>query len=73
MAANKAAALNEIFRLLSEQSELLKHWPYTAEQITKDREISARIRGLIDQICVEQSATSALAKVHFEEPVVSRL
>ena len=48
MALRKTEHLNEIFRLLSEQRELLKHLPYSSEQIRKDKEISARIRELID-------------------------
>jgi hypothetical protein len=50
MALRKTEHLSEIFRLLSEQRELLKHLPYSSEQIRKDKEISARIRELIDQI-----------------------
>ncbi len=73
MNAKKEQQLNEIFRLLSEQHELLQHWPYTGEQVSKDREISTRIRELVDQMCVGQSAASALAKVHVEEPVLSTL
>jgi hypothetical protein len=73
MNAKMTRPLSEIFQLLEEQDELLKHWPYTTEQVTKDKEISARIRELVDQICVEQSATSALVKVDSEELVSSIL
>ena len=47
--------MNEIFRLLREQRELLNRWPYSSEQIREDKELSARIRELVDQICAEQS------------------
>jgi hypothetical protein len=73
MNAKMARPLSEIFQLLDEQDELLKHWPYTAEQLTKDKEISTRIRELVDQICAEQSATSALVKVDLEELISSIL
>ncbi len=71
MARGKVAYMNEIFRLLSEQHELLERWPYSSEQIRKDKEISALIRKLVDQICLEQSTAKAmrLAKIHFEKPV----
>jgi len=59
MAPGKTEYLNEILRLLSEQRELLKHPPYSSEQVRKDKEISARIRGLLDQISIEQSAVTA--------------
>jgi hypothetical protein len=59
MAPGTAECLNEIFRLLCEQREVLNHWPLTHEQIAKDKEISSRVRALIDQICNrEQSAKS---------------
>lgn len=73
MNAKTARPLSEIFQLLEEQDDLLKHWPYTTEQVTRDKEISARIRELVDQICVEQSATSALVKVDLEILVSSIL
>ncbi len=73
MNAKTATPLGEIFQLLDEQNEVLRHWPYTAEQVTKDKEISVRIRELVDQICVEQSAISALAGVKAGESVSSRL
>jgi hypothetical protein len=55
MTPGKAECMNEILQLLREQRELLKHWPYSSEQIREDKEISARIRELVDQICAEQS------------------
>jgi hypothetical protein len=61
MALGKTECMDEIFRLLNEQRELLKHLPYSSEQIRKDKEISARIRELINQMCVKQSAASGLA------------
>jgi len=59
MEPRKTECLNEILRLLSEQRELLKHPPYSSEQVRKDKEISACIRGLVDQISVEQSTVEA--------------
>ena len=53
MARGKAEYMNEIFRLLVER-ELLKHMPFSSEQLRKDKEISTRIRQLVDQIFVEQ-------------------
>jgi hypothetical protein len=55
MTLGKAEYMNEILQLLREQRELLKRWPYSSEQIREDKEISARIRELVDQICAEQS------------------
>jgi hypothetical protein len=55
MASVATDALAEILRLLAEQQQLLKNWPYSTEQITRDRQISARIRELVDEICVRQS------------------
>jgi hypothetical protein len=55
MTLGKAEYMNEILRLLREQRELLNRWPYSSEQIREDKEISARIRELVDQICAEQS------------------
>jgi hypothetical protein len=55
MTLGKAEYMNEILRLLVEQRELLNRWPYSSEQIREDKEISARIRELVDQICAEQS------------------
>jgi hypothetical protein len=59
MAPGKAEYLSEIFQLLTEQRELLKHWPYSSEQISTDKRISARIRELVDRICIEQSPAHA--------------
>lgn len=55
MTLGKAEYMNEILRLLREQRELLNRWPYSSEQMREDKEISARIRELVDQICAEQS------------------
>jgi hypothetical protein len=46
--------LDAILRLLNQQRQVLNHWPLTNEQIRKDKEISARIRSLIDQMCTAQ-------------------
>jgi hypothetical protein len=55
MTLGKAECMNEIFRLLCEQRELLNRWAYSSEQIRQDEEISARIDELVDQICAGQS------------------
>lgn len=55
MTLGKAEYMNEIFRLLCEQRELLNRCPYSSELIREDEEISARIDELIDQICAGQS------------------
>jgi len=49
MASADERDVDEIFRLLSEQRDLLTHWPYTNEHIRKEKEIAGRIRKLIDQ------------------------
>jgi len=60
--------MNEIFRLLDEQRELLERVPFSTELVRKDKEISTRIRQLVDQICVEQSTERAkLDVVRFKE------
>jgi DNA-binding NarL/FixJ family response regulator len=56
MALRKRDCLNEIFRLLNEQRELLKDLPSSSEQVRKNHRISARICTLVDRIiCLEQS------------------
>jgi hypothetical protein len=55
MTFGKAEYMNEILQLLRKQRDLLNRWPYSSEQIREDKEISARIRELVDQICAEQS------------------
>lgn len=55
MVSGSDEELNEVFLLLAEQQQLLKHWPYSAEQIERDRTISARIRELVDHVCAEQA------------------
>ncbi len=69
MTSGKSEYMNEIFRLLCEQRELLNRWPYSSEQIREDEEISVRIDELVDQICAGQSIVkfATLPKVHFEE------
>jgi hypothetical protein len=62
MATGKTEYLNEILRLLSEQRDLLKHPSYSSEQPRKDKEISTRIRGLVDQISFEQSTVKAVPR-----------
>lgn len=43
-------SLETILELLSEQHELAQSWPYTVEQITRDKEISERLRQICDQL-----------------------
>lgn len=70
MTLGKTELLDEIFHLLNQQRQLLDRWPLTNEQIRKDKEISARIRSWIDQVCFAQSAAIAVAsdEVDLEEP-----
>lgn len=70
MTLGKTELLDEIFHLLNQQRQLLDRWPLTNEQIRKDKEISARIRSLIDQVCFAQSAAVAVAsaEVDLKEP-----
>lgn len=58
MALGTTYYFDEILRLLTEQNELLRCWPYSNEQVIRDREISARVRELIDQSCAQQSAAA---------------
>ena len=39
-----------IFRILEERRRISEQWPYTADQIRKDKELSVRLRELIDQL-----------------------
>jgi hypothetical protein len=39
-----------VFRILEEQHRISEQWPYTAGQIRRDKELSARLRELIDQL-----------------------
>jgi len=55
VAMEKKEFMSEILRLLSERRELLAHSPHSCEQLEKDKEISARILELVDQICGLQS------------------
>lgn len=69
MTPGKAEYLSEVFQLLTEQRELLQYWPYSSEQISRDKRISARIRELVERICSEQSAanTGVLASLYQKE------
>jgi hypothetical protein len=42
--------METIFRLLDQQRANLGTWPYTPEQLDRDREISARLRRICDQL-----------------------
>jgi hypothetical protein len=48
--------VDEILSLLKQQRDLLVRWPYSDEQIAKDKELSVRIRRLVDRLCVPESA-----------------
>ena len=52
MASKKDEYPSEIFPFAQRRRELLKPRPYTPEDVTKDEEISTRIRWLCDQVCV---------------------
>jgi len=54
MALGKKESMNEMLQLLDERQKLLEHLPHSSRLITKDKEISARICALVDQIWVEQ-------------------
>lgn len=72
MTHRKIEYIDEIFRLLSEQRELREDVPCSSEQVSKNQEISARIRRLVDQICVEQSTARAqVSRVRFKESGLS--
>lgn len=68
MALGRIDYFAEILRLLSEQKDLLRHWPYSDEQIIRDKEISAHIRELIDRSCAQQPT---LHDTPFAHPAVS--
>jgi hypothetical protein len=42
--------LQTILGLLEQQRANLQRWPYTPEQLEKDKELSARLRQLNDQL-----------------------
>ena len=53
--------METIFRLLEQQRANLGTWPYTLEQLDRDREISARLRRICDQLPTPRSSwTKAL-------------
>jgi hypothetical protein len=52
--------IETIFRLLDEQHRILNDGPYTSEILKKDREISAQLREICDQLYPMQ----ANEKVH---------
>lgn len=43
-------AVETILKLLDEQRNLLKQWPYTAEQVRQDKEICLRLRDICDHL-----------------------
>ena len=47
--------IREIFQLLDEQHKLQKQWPYSSEILKRDRQLSARIRELCDELCPVES------------------
>jgi hypothetical protein len=52
--------IETIFRLLDEQHRVLNEGPYTSEILKKDREISAQLREICDQLYPMRSS----AKLH---------
>lgn len=56
MSVGSEKAIHEVFRLLSEQRQLLTHWPYTKHHVEKEREISNRVRELIDRNCFKPAS-----------------
>lgn len=51
MDAETEKRFDTIFQLLHEQREMLdRYWPYTPEQLQKDRELWAQIRALMAEI-----------------------
>lgn len=49
MNAKSEAQLEIIFHLLEEQHRLGRQWPLSPAQVHRDKEVSARLRELIDQ------------------------
>ncbi|HVB87076.1 MAG TPA: hypothetical protein VNK23_10490 [Candidatus Dormibacteraeota bacterium] len=47
-----------VLRILEEQHRLCNQWPYSADQIQHDKELSAELRGLIDQLVPKEPAHS---------------
>lgn len=50
-------AVETILKLLDEQRNLLKQWPYTAEQVRQDKEICLRLRDICDQLNQPESVS----------------
>jgi hypothetical protein len=44
-------AIETILKLLDEQDLLLKQWPYTPEQVKRDKEICLQLRDICDHMC----------------------
>jgi hypothetical protein len=61
MSLGRTERLDEVLRLLAEQRDLLNHWPITDELIQRDKQLSARIRDLIDQLCSQQLPSQTTA------------
>lgn len=64
MASEPGEELSEVFRLLGEQRQLFERWPYSAEQLERDRNISARIRELFNHLYAEQASPGRLVAGH---------
>jgi hypothetical protein len=45
-----------VFRILDEQRRISEQWPYTADQIRRDKEPSARLRERIDRLSPDGNA-----------------
>ena len=71
MARGKSEYLNEIFRLLSEQRELLKHLPYSSEQVRKEKKILVRIHRLVDQVICSELGRAPSTEKNQKEPLLA--
>jgi hypothetical protein len=76
MGLGKIDYFGEILRLLSEQNDALRHWPYSNEQVIRDKEISAHIRELIDRSCAQRTMAKDAPEgdpLHFESSANSNI
>jgi hypothetical protein len=62
--------IETIFRLLEQQRANLEHWPYTLEQLAKDREISDRLRQACDQLPSPRSNAMKSSQVDCNHAVI---
>lgn len=47
----KRECLEAIFSLLNQQRTNLQDWPFTPQQLSKDKEISQQLREVCDRLC----------------------